>query len=89
MFGTYVPGVHGLSNDPNSTIGSHMVKGYTEGTNNKQHRRTNSVSFTYQNQDTVKDLERILEPDHKARKDMNASFYMRGQRFVFNPYQNC
>ena len=88
MFGTYVNGLHGMSNDPNSTIGSHMVK-WSNETNNNRHRRTNSVSFTYKNQDTVEDLERILEPDHKARKEMNASFYMRGQRFVFNPYQNC
>lgn len=110
-FGTYVQGFHGLTNDPNSTIGGHMAMldknqrssrydtGF--GTDNqpvykigdKEHRRALSMNssnhhYLYTNEDTMKELERILEPNHRAL-DMNNSYFMRGEKFKVNPYNKC
>lgn len=44
--------------------------------------------FLYPNQDTMKELERILDPGHRAL-DMNNSYFMRGDKFKVNPYNKC
>lgn len=44
--------------------------------------------FLYTNEDTMKELERILEPSHRAL-DMNNSYFMRGEKFKVNPYNKC
>lgn len=108
-FGTYIPGFHGPSNDPNSTIGGVMAKRtwnqqkmstkqmastqpvYKIG--DKEHRRALSMNsqnhhYLYPNQDAKNELKRILDPEHRAH-DMNNSFYMRGQKFIVNPYNKC
>ena len=108
-FGTYLQGLHGMSNDPNSTIGGHMAKkvwNQMEMTSqqmsqmqpvykigDKEHRRALSMNarnhhHLYPNSDAINELQRILEPTHRAL-DMNNSYYMRGAKFVVNPYKNC
>lgn len=59
----------------------------------KEHRRALSMNssnhhFLYTNEDTMKELERILEPSHRAL-DMNNSYFMRGEKFKVNPYNKC
>ena len=108
-FGTYIPGFHGMSNDPNSTIGGTMAKKtwnqqamnekemastqpvYKIG--DREHRRALSMNslkhhYLYPNQDAKSELKRILNKEHRAL-DMNNSFYMRGEKFKVNPYNNC
>lgn len=44
--------------------------------------------YLYPNQDAITELNRILEPSHRAL-GMNNSFYMRGEKFRVNPYNKC
>jgi len=62
-FGTYVQGFHGLSNDPNSTIGGHMAM------LDKNQRSSKYGTFNNDDQPVYK----IGEKEHRKALSMNSS----------------